>query len=245
MGSVIYYIFLWFFTKVYFVPFTLLYLVTVPFDRERKALHMASRVWALAIFRLCPGWRIRTEGFDRIDRSRPYVVVVNHQSMLDIPLMYVLPLKFKWVSKKEVLKWPFFGWVLRMHGDITIERGSPRSAKNMMTEAGERLSRGTSIIIFPEGTRSKDGSVGRFREGAFKLAQNAGVDILPVVSEGTGCALDGWKIRKPHTLCVKALDVIPAAKVASSDAKSLAAELNESMRIEHEKLRERKISSEL
>lgn len=237
MGSVIYYIFLLLFTAVYFVPFTLLYLLTVLFDKERAALHQASKIWALGIFRLCPGWKLRTEDFDKIDRKKPYVVVVNHQSMLDIPLMYVLPLEFKWVSKKEVLKWPLFGWVLRMHGDITIERGRAGSAKKMMEQAEKRLANGTSVIIFPEGTRSKDGSVGCFKEGAFKLAQKAGVDILPVVSDGTGRAVDGWKIRTPHTFHVKALDPVPAEKVAGADIKQLTAELNELMRAEQAKLK--------
>ena len=129
MASAIYYLLLSLFTVICFVPFAVLFALTVFFDKERVALHWASRVWSYGIFRLCPLWKLRVEGREKIDRSRPWVIVTNHQSMLDIPLMYVLPLNFKWVSKKEVQKMPIFGWVLWMHGDIPVERGSRRSAK--------------------------------------------------------------------------------------------------------------------
>ena len=114
--SILYYILLVVFTLLCFIPFAVLFLLTVLFDRERVVLHWASRMWSYGIFRLCPWWRIRIEGAEKIDRSRPWVIVTNHQSMLDIPLMYVLPTTFKWVSKKEVQKMPVFGWVLWMHG---------------------------------------------------------------------------------------------------------------------------------
>ena len=95
MASAIYYLFLSLFTVICFVPFAVLFALTVFFDKERVALHWASRVWSYGIFRLCPLWKLRVEGREKIDRSRPWVIVTNHQSMLDIPLMYVLPLNFK------------------------------------------------------------------------------------------------------------------------------------------------------
>ena len=179
MASAIYYLLLSLFTVICFVPFAVLFALTVFFDKERVALHWASRVWSYGIFRLCPLWKLRVEGREKIDRSRPWVIVTNHQSMLDIPLMYVLPLNFKWVSKKEVQKMPIFGWVLWMHGDIPVERGSRRSAKRMMERCVERLSRGTSVIVFPEGTRTRTGEIGRFKDGAFLVAKSAGVGIQP------------------------------------------------------------------
>mgnify|MGYP003204137551 CR=1 FL=1 len=120
MASVFYYLFFLLFTILCFIPFALLYVLTVKFDREA--------------------------GREKIDRGKAYVIVTNHQSMLDVPLMYVLPLNFKWVSKREVMRIPIFGWVLQMHGDIAIERGSSRSARHMMEEADDYLSRGTSVI---------------------------------------------------------------------------------------------------
>ena len=170
MASEFYYLFFLLFTILCFIPFALLYVLTVKFDRERVVLHRVSRIWSMGIYRLCPLWRLKVAGREKIDRGKAYVIVTNHQSMLDVPLMYVLPLNFKWVSKREVMRIPIFGWVLQMHGDIAIERGSSRSARHMMEEADDYLSRGTSVTLFPEGTRTKTGRMGRFKEGAADAA---------------------------------------------------------------------------
>lgn len=232
MATILYYILLLIFTIVSFIPFSLLFFATVAFDKERVALHFASRLWSYGIFRLCPFWHIRVEGKEKIDRSRPWIIITNHQSMLDIPLMYVLPTTFKWVSKKEVQKMPIFGWVLRMHGDIPIERGSRDSAKQMIERCSERIARGTSVIIFPEGTRTKTGEIGRFKDGAFFAAQHAGTGIQPVVIDGTWSLMNGWKLRMPHTFRVRILEPLPADYVASKQARELATELESRMRNE-------------
>ena len=237
MGSVLYYCGLLLFTVIYFIPFSVLFFLTVLFDKERVALHVASRGWAKGIYKICPFWRVRVEGLEHIDQSKPYVIVTNHQSMLDVPLMYVLPLNFKWVSKKEVLKMPIFGWVLRMHGDIAIERGSGGSAKRMMHLCTERLRRGTSVIVFPEGTRTGTGRINRFKEGAFLMAKTAGAAVLPVVHDGNGSVLDGWKVRMPHTFTVRVLEPIPVEKVEQTDLHTLTAEVNALMTAEHRTMR--------
>lgn len=206
-----------------------MFLLTVRFDRERVILHRASRLWSLGIYRLCPLWKIQVSGREKIDRSKPYVIVTNHQSMLDVPLMYVLPLNFKWVSKREVMKFPIFGWVLRMHGDIAIERGSSSSARHMMKLADEYLGRGTSVILFPEGTRTKTGRMGRFKEGGFLMAQSAGVGVLPVVHDGNYEVLNGWKLRMPHRFRVQVLDPIPPERVMATDVKQLTREVEQMM----------------
>lgn len=238
MASVLYYFALALFTVIYFIPFAVLFFLTVLFDRERALLHRASRWWALGIFRLCPMWRIRVEGREKIDRTRPWVVVTNHQSMLDIPLMYVLPFNFKWVSKKEVQRMPIFGWVLRMHGDIPVERGSRQSAKRMMERSTERLERGTSIIVFPEGTRTRTGEIGRFKDGAFYVAKHAGTGILPVVLDGNWSLINGWRLRMPHTFRVRVLDPVEAGEVAAQEVRTLASRTEASMKEALEALRE-------
>lgn len=238
MRSILYYLCLLLFTLVYFVPFSLLYFLTVLFDRERVLLHYASRFWSWGIYRICPWWHVRVEGKEKVGKIRTYVIVTNHQSMLDIPLMYVLPLTFKWVSKREVMRMPIFGWVLQMHGDIAIERGSSLSARQMMRQAKEILDRGkTSVIIFPEGTRSKDGRIGRFREGAFAMAKHAGVGILPVVHEGNGAVLQGWRLKMPHRFRVEVLDPIPAEEVASLSEREMAQRVHDRMLDRHRSMR--------
>lgn len=234
MRSILYYLCFVLFTLLCFVPFSILFLLTVLFDKERVVLHYASRFWSWGIYRLCPWWHLSVRGREKVGDTRSYVIVTNHQSMLDIPLMYVLPLTFKWVSKREVMRLPVFGWVLQMHGDIAIERGSSGSARKMMRQAKEVLDRGkTSVIVFPEGTRSKDGRIGRFKEGAFAMAKHAGVGILPVVHDGNGSVLDGWKVRMPHRFQVQVLDPIPAAEVASASEKEMAQRVHGLMLEQH------------
>ena len=236
MGSVLYYLFLFVFTIPYFAVLCVVFLLTVAFDRERVVLHWASRIWAMAIFRLNPCWKLKLENGGKADGKKPWVVVVNHQSMADIPLMYVLPLKFKWVSKAEVRKWPLFGIVLYFHGDILVERSSGKSVRRMIAKCKKHLDRGTSVIIFPEGTRSPDARMGRFHEGAFLVAKTAGMGILPVVSKGTGTMTDGWRVRMPHTFTVRVLDPVPAEEVAAAGTKEMMARVEEAMKAEYRKM---------
>lgn len=174
MASVFYYLFFLLFTILCFIPFALLYVLTVKFDRERVVLHRVSRIWSMGIYRLCPLWRLKVAGREKIDRGKAYVIVTNHQSMLDVPLMYVLPLNFKWVSKREVMRIPIFGWVLQMHGDIAIERGSSRSARHMREEADDYLSARHVGDSLSGGDAHENGPYGPFQGGSFPDGEKCG-----------------------------------------------------------------------
>lgn len=238
--SIFFYVIFLAFTLVYFLLLCVVFVVTLPFDRRRIVMHRMSAVWARVFFALTPGGKVFVEGLENIDRSQSYVVVVNHSSMLDIPLMYVLPLAFKWVSKREVYKWPVFGWVLWMHDDITIERGSAGSVKKMVHDGTKWLKEGMSVIVFPEGTRSKDGGVHRFREGAFMLARTAGAAILPCASSGTDTAFNGWKLNLKSRFRLKVLPPISAEDVQNADIKEIAAGLEKQIAEERKELQNRK-----
>ena len=149
-------------------------------------MHELSRILVRIFYAVPPLWKFRVTGREYIDRRKPYVIVVNHQAGLDIPTLYFVPLNFRWVSKREVFKVPFFGQFLLLHGDICINRGHATAAMEKVIRDGKLwLSRGASVAIFPEGTRSHDGEIYRFKAGAFTLAREAGVEILPVVLDGT------------------------------------------------------------
>jgi 1-acyl-sn-glycerol-3-phosphate acyltransferase len=130
------------------------------------------------------------------DPRRPYVVVANHQSFVDILLISHLPWEMKWLSKESILKIPCVGWMMRMAGDIRLVRGQKDSIIAAMASMHDRLSKKVSVMVFPEGTRSKDGHVKAFKDGAFRLAIEAQVPILPMVVNGADTALvkGDWRL---------------------------------------------------
>ena len=210
-----------------FVAFVLCY----PFDKKRAVVHKLSEWLTDTVFLFAPGMRREVIGVENIDPKQAYVVVLNHQSMVDILSIYNLPLIFKWVSKKEVYRIPLVGRLLLMHGDIVINRASAKEAMQLVHSKGkEWLKKGASVSIFPEGTRSKDGEIHNFKAGAFILAKDAGVPILPIVLDGTSTLVrKGWMINWKNVITIKVLPPIPAEEVASRDIKDVMAQVKEDM----------------
>ncbi len=161
----------------------ILLVLTAPFDRNRAVAGRFLRFVGVGISKTFPPWRLGVEG--AWPAGGPFVVVANHQSMLDILLLSRLPREMKWVAKEELFKIPWVGWMLRMSGDIPIRRGDPESGGEALARAREYLERGMSVMIFPEGTRSAKGTMLPFKSGAFRLALDAGVPVLPVAVHGT------------------------------------------------------------
>lgn len=223
MLTVLYYIFTVIHTTVWCLVSLIVLAVTYPFDKSRLWVHEISRYMTWVFFGMPPRMRRTIDGLENIDRSRPYVIVMNHTSSVDIIAAYKIPLNFRWVSKREVFRIPFFGPMLLIHGDIPIERGSAAAAMAKVIREGKLwLSRGACVAIFPEGTRSKDGEIHRFKMGAFNLAREAGVDILPVVMTGTGNTLKGWRMNWTNRIGIRVLPPVPAEKVAATDVKEMA-----------------------
>src|SRR6266545_4989136 len=162
----------------------LLLLVTWPVDRNRVVAGRFLRFVGVAISMTFPPWRLRVEG-RWPERKGPFVVVANHQSMLDILMLSRLPREMKWVAKEALFKVPWVGWMLRMSGDIPIRRGDAESGGEALGRAKEYLARGMNVMMFPEGTRSAKGTLLPFKSGAFRLALEAGVPVLPVAVHGT------------------------------------------------------------
>ena len=158
--------------------------LTAPFDRGRYISGRLFRLIGVASVKLNPLWRFDTTGHTISDPRRPYVVVSNHESYADIFLISHLPWEMKWMSKEAMFKVPFFGWMMRMAGDIAIVRGEKSSTIKAMTTARALLKAKVSIMMFPEGTRSRGGEMLPFKDGAFKLALEVGAPILPLVVWG-------------------------------------------------------------
>ena len=158
----------------------IIFILTAPFDKRRVVLHSFSCFWASLYLWLQPLWKVTWEGKENIKKGQAYVMVSNHQALLDILIIYTLFRHFKWVAKSSLLKLPFLGWNMALNGYIIVKRSDTKSQIKMMKHSEKTLKSGSSIMIFPEGTRSTDGSLGRFKRGAFILSEIADVPVIPI-----------------------------------------------------------------
>lgn len=197
-------------------------LVTAPFDKARYRAGFLFRKLAVAHQRLNPLWSFHVSGKAPDDPRRPYVVVSNHESFVDILLISHLPWEMKWLSKIEMFKIPAVGWMMRMAGDIPLRRGESASAASAMAACEERLAQHVSVMIFPEGTRSASGELQPFKDGAFRLAIETGTDILPLVVHGTRSALrkHDWRLGRSNAE-VRVLEPVSVAGLGASDVPAL------------------------
>lgn len=232
---------LWIFVAItailFFIVDLVVWLFTFWWDKKLRFVHLYSTYWAMFYIRINPGWQVRMEGLEKIDKETAYVIVTNHQSAFDIILLYGLYTHFKWVAKKELAKVPVIGWNLILNRCILLDRASQASAKKMIANGLRNLKMGNSLLIFPEGTRSKDGQVKRFKEGAFLLAQQAKVPILPVVIEGSKDIFPSPAvINLRQKLQIKVLDPIPVDQVLSTSLADLTNQINSLIAEEHRKM---------
>ena len=151
------------FLVVLFPIVFMIWLLVLPFDRERRITHRLLIWQSVIISRLMPVWTISIEGRKKAARNTTYVIISNHQSVLDILLINCLRYDFRWISKIENMKVPVLGWYLRMAGYITVDRGNDESKAEMLERSFNCLSKGISLMIFPEGTRSVNGEPGFFK----------------------------------------------------------------------------------
>lgn len=202
-----------------------------PFDKKRVVVHTLSKWITDVFFGISPTMKRKVEGIENIDPSKAYVMVLNHNSMVDIMSIYNLPLVFKWVSKREVYRIPIVGRLLFAHGDIVINRASAKEAMKLVHTKGlEWLSKGASVSIFPEGTRSKDGQIHNFKAGAFILAKDAGVPILPIVLDGTNTVVrKGWLMNWRNEITIRVLPPVSAEEVKERDIKDVMSQVHDDM----------------
>lgn len=201
-------------SAVLFLGAVVVWLVSSPFDRDGRALHLYSCFWAQLYFYVNPAWRLRIEGRERLPWRGPAVLVANHASLGDILILFGLYRPFKWVSKASNFKLPFIGWNMSLNRYVPLVRGDRESIAKMMVESGAWLSRGVPVLLFPEGTRSADGQLKAFKDGAFKLAVAHGCPVFPIVLSGTSEMIPkhGWVVRNRADCRVRVLaPVDPAA----------------------------------
>lgn len=188
-------------------------LVTYPFDRRLRFLHLFTCFWASLYSWMLPAWKVRIEGRENVRKNVAYMVVSNHQSQLDILIAFRLFFHFKWVSKIEMFRFPLIGWNMVLNRYVKLKRGDRESIAQMLKECEVHLDEGSTIFMFPEGTRSPDGEIKTFKLGAFQLAHKKKVPILPIVISGTSKALPKYTINFTgvQKLYIKIFEEIPYA----------------------------------
>lgn len=222
---------------VLFVGDFLVWLFTFWWDKRLVLLHRYSIFWAHFCLALSPAWRLDVAGRQNADKNKVYVIVCNHQSLFDILVLYSIRLHFKWVAKKELAKVPVIGWNLYLNKYMLIDRKSFSGSKKMQVDGMKNLKMGNSLLIFSEGTRSPDGKVKRFKDGAFVLAKNAQVSILPVVIDGTrNVFYNTWMVNFSQTFKVRILPEIPYSAFKDMPVAELSSMVNVIIEEEHKKL---------
>lgn len=206
----------------------LVWAATAPFDRRLAVLHRFTCWWAGLYTRLNPAWPVRIEGREHIRSGMTYMLVANHQSFLDILVLFRLAVHFKWVSKIEMFRIPCIGWNMTLNRYVRLKRGDKQSVAEMMQACEGLLAEGSSIMMFPEGTRSIDGRLKAFKPGAFALALRARVPIVPIIIEGTADALpkSGFVLRGYHPIRVRVLEPIPYEVFANDSVEVLTARIH-------------------
>jgi|SRR5450759_897035 len=210
-------------------PLTLIiWLIVLPFDRKRVVIHLFLMYQCLVLSFLMPIWKIHIEGREKAVKGMTYVIISNHQSLLDILLINSLRYKFKWISKIENFNIPVIGWYLKMADYIIVDRQNEESKIEMLAKSYNFLKKGISIMIFPEGTRSLNNEIGFFKRGAFQLALQADVPILPVLIDGTGGILPkhGLIFSSGHHIRIRVLDPINPATFGTDTPENLALQLS-------------------
>lgn len=202
-----------------FVIALVVWAVTRPFDPDAKVSHRFTCIWGHFYLLCCPVWRMRVEGKERFPKGAS-VIVSNHESLVDIVVLFGLHHPFKWVSKQSNFKLPIIGHNMKLCRYIPVVRGDRSSVERMMEQCRYWLGRDIPVLIFPEGTRSKTGELGAFKDGAFSLALETGAPVVPVTLSGTGATLPkhGLILQGRMDARVQVLDPIDPARFDSVDS---------------------------
>lgn len=204
----------------------ILWVLSLAFDSRRLMNNSWMIFQGIVLTKMSPFWKVITEGRDKIDNDQAYIIIPNHQSMLDIVFFNMLRHRLRWVSKVEIFRVPLVGWEMKMVKYIELVRGNKSSVIKMMEKCVESLQDGISVVIFPEGTRSLTGAIGKFKTGAFQLAVRTDKPLLPVLIDGTGEIMPkkgGIIFRNRKTVRIRVLDPIFPGQFGTGDPEELAA----------------------
>jgi 1-acyl-sn-glycerol-3-phosphate acyltransferase len=216
-------------TVFYLIPAVSLYtialgtlsLLSTIVDRTGNLGHACARAWAWLILKTT-GVRVRVTGLEHVDASKSYVFAANHQSIYDIPIVFTaIPLQLRIVAKESLGKIPFMGWHLHHSGHLLVDRKNP--GPGIVEKMKRLVNEAHSLIVFPEGTRSVDGTLGRFKKGSFVVAIDAQLPVVPVSVVGSSHVMKKGRLMVcPGDVTVTIHPPIPTAGVTREDVRAFA-----------------------
>jgi 1-acyl-sn-glycerol-3-phosphate acyltransferase len=219
----------WWRTVFFLIPAVSLYTIVLGtisvlstvVDRRGDFGHKCARAWSWLILKTT-GVTVKVDGLERLDPARSYVFAANHQSVYDIPIVFAsLPFQLRIIAKESLGKIPFLGWHLQRTGHVLVDRSKPGAGT--VKKMAKLVADGHSLIVFPEGTRSTDGAVARFKGGSFVIALGAGLPIVPITLTGSRHVMrKGELMVKPGTVSLIVHDPIDTAGIPRDAARELA-----------------------
>ena len=201
------------------IPLTFGALFGIPFQKNGEITHAMARTWSRLILWIY-GIRVHIRGGENIEPGKNYVYAANHASMFDIPTVIgSIPDQIRLVLKKELTRIPFWGWALKYGGYVSIDRSNPIAAQKSLEAATEKIRSGTSVLVFAEGTRTRDGKLQAFKRGAFALAARSGIPVLPVTINNSFRILPKGSLRvQPQDIELIIDKAIPTKGIDGKDA---------------------------
>jgi 1-acyl-sn-glycerol-3-phosphate acyltransferase len=220
--------------SVYTIVLGTLSLGSALVDRRGVFAHRCARAWAWLILKTT-GVSVDASGTTGLDPSRSYLFLSNHQSIYDIPVLFwYLPFQLRIIAKDSLGRFPFLGWHLRRTGHVLVDRTNP--GKSTLTQVGRLMRERLSLLVFPEGTRSQDGRLLRFKAGTILLAIDAGIPIVPVAIEGTRHVMrKGRLMTCPGHVRLHVHPPVETAGLDRSHARDVATRVEQAVRTDVER----------
>jgi 1-acyl-sn-glycerol-3-phosphate acyltransferase len=199
-----------------------------PFGSYNIVTNKTALLWAKSIL-WAAGTKVEVYGLDKIDLKKSFVFVGNHQSHFDVLAAFsILPLTVRYIAKKELFRFPIFGWAMTAAGIIKVDRSNREKAIKSIEKAAETIKKGVSIIMFPEGTRSSDGEIHKFKKGAFVLATKSNVPIVPISISGTRRILEKHSLKlNPGKVKIVISDPVDSSNYKLEDRDQFATDVRQ------------------
>lgn len=221
-------IFVWSCIVIATLALGILAFVTALFDRKGKIVHQYARLWGkIALW--ANGVKVKLQGLEHVKGKGPYIFMSNHQGSYDIfALLGHLPFQFKWLAKKELFSIPFFGWTMAAAGYISVDRKGTRETVEAMNDAARKIREGMSVVIFPEGSRSQNGTIQPFKKGGFTLAIKSKVPIVPIAIHGSRTIMPKDRLKiSPGEIRIQLGSPIETENFSLKDREFLMAKVRE------------------